>query len=121
MPDKVGLYYRGNAEFYDMSVYYTLIARKKHRLKAGIALSLETGYNGYIDSVYNYVGASFPHFQAYGHTEYKDYWGYVPSLSYDYNFLKQWLSIGVDVRARRYPSFGKFTQVDAGIYVGVNF
>ena len=120
-PDKPGLYYRFSAQFYDLNVSYIIIARKKHRLKAGLALSLEKGYNGYIDSVHFYNGGPFKHFQAYGHNERHDYWGYVPSLSYDYNFLKQWLAVGVDVKVRRYPYFGKFTQVDAGIHLGVNF
>ena len=120
-PTKIGMHERGNLQFYDLSFAYTFLSKKKHQLKGSVALSFQKGYTGYIDSVYEYLGASFPHFQAYGHYEYKEYWGYAPCLSYDFLMHKQWLCIGADVRARRYFNLGNYTQVDVGMHVGVLF
>jgi hypothetical protein len=120
-PQKIGMHSRGNLQFYDLSLAYTFLSKKRHGLKGGIALSFQTGHTGYIDSIRHYTGASFPHFEGFEHFEYKEYWGYAPSVSYNFSFLKDYACVGADVRARRYFGAETYTQVDVGIHIGVKF
>lgn len=118
--DQKGLSSRYSLSFYDCSVIFNVISKKKHKFKIGLSVSWQKGYAEYVDSV-RYINGSFPHGQIYWHSEYHEYLGYIPSLSYDFSFLKDYACVGADIRARRYFNYGNYTQVDFGIHIGVKF
>ena len=120
-PTEIGFHSRANLQFYDIGTSYSFVKRKRHLLKGGLAASFQRGYSGYVDSIHYYSGGPYPHFEGFFHYEYKEYWGYVASASYDLNLLKNWFSIGADVRASRYFNYYNFTQVDVGMHLSVNF
>lgn len=49
-----------------------------------------------------------------------DYYGIIPGISYDYQFWKNRLGVGGDIRARYYSGRPE-AQYDYGIHIGVNF
>ena len=116
---KLGLWSRINLQFYDLSALYTPLTHKNHKVTVGLGVSFQKGYSTYIDSV-SVIYGSFVHEQLFGHSEYKEYWGVVPSISYDYFFLHKWASAGIDIRERRYFNYD-YTQVEFGIHLGVHF
>ena len=116
-----GLWNRYGLKFIDLSASYVILNMKGNKVKLGVGISFQSGYSEYIDSTYNFYNPSFPHYEVYAHSEYKEYWGYVPSLSYDFIFLKGRVCIGTDLKARRYFNYGNYTQVDFGLHLGVSF
>lgn len=106
---------RHNYKMLDVSVLYKYHINKKHIISGGLGASYCWGENAYVKHFYIHpLDIVFSQYS-------KDvqYWGIVPQLSYDYLFLKNRLSAGVDLRARYYGS--AFTQYDYGVHVGVNF
>ena len=120
-PEKLGLRGRWSLQFYDVDFGYRLLQIKKHCVTAKLGLSFQNGYTQYTDSVVGIVDPAFNHSNIYGHYEYKEYFGYTPSIIYDYLFLKKWLCIGANIGLRRYFNYGNYTQVEYGIHMGVNF
>ncbi|MBL7717352.1 MAG: hypothetical protein JNL72_00845 [Flavipsychrobacter sp.] len=90
---------------------------KQHVFSAGLGLSYCWGWNRCIESRYytEEHGWTGPNY-----TEAANYWGIVPQLSYDYNFFKNRLNTGCNIRARKY--FGAaYIQYDFVIHLGINF
>ena len=117
----IGLLDRYSQKYVDFSSNYHIVNSKKHKLSVGLALSYQSGYSTYIDSIFYYNNPSFLHYQLYGHYEYHEFIGYAPSLSYDFIFLKDHACIGTDLRVRRYFNYGNYTQIDFGMHIGIRF
>ncbi|MBA3829687.1 MAG: hypothetical protein H0X33_12170 [Taibaiella sp.] len=98
---------------------YSYAPFKKWRVRAELGISYTAGTNAVIDSVYH--NPEPPHdFIIYDRVAKAHYWGVVPAISVDYLCFRKRISIGGDVRYRRYFDF-YFHRIEYGFHVGLNF
>lgn len=92
------------------------IKKSRHLVSPGIGASYSWGQDQYLAWHYYYG------FESHGGYEYRKahYYGFIPSLSYDYLLWKNRLNVGADIRVRYYSGRPE-AQYDYGIHVGVNF
>ena len=117
---KVGsLMYRYKYQSEDLIVKYKYSLNKKNAIKIGLGISRTSGSSSYVDSIY--VNPNPPHDGIiYSHYQKDTYWGYVPTINYDYLLIRNNLSVGADLRCRKY--FGLYSvQIDYGIQLAFYF
>ncbi len=95
----------------DLLLAYRLNVLKRHKISFGIGPSYTWGKN--INDDYSLVMPAGKDYNA-------SYWGVAPAISYDYVFLRNRLSIGMDLRVRKYFGWPS-EQIDYGLHLGVNF
>ena len=97
---------------------YRFNLSRKHKIKTAFGMSYTWGLNEIVDSVYHNPGGGDG--IIFARREKCSYWGIVPALSYDYLCIHNRISIGLDVRLRRY--FGiSYSFADYGYHLSVNF
>ncbi len=95
--------------------YYRYGIGKRHAVKAGLGMSCAWGDD--------YYGALKPGWNSFELVDVMvkttPHWGVLPMFSYDFNFLRDRLNVGVDLRGRKYSGLND-VRYDAGLHVGVN-
>ncbi len=102
----------------DVSAYYVLNCSKRQRVSVGVGGTSTWGWNSIIDSMNSYMGYGNP--EIYQHVAVKYYYGFISSLSYDYLCFKNRVSLGADLRYRKYFNFYLNTW-EYGVHFGFNF
>ena len=121
-PFKPGLLLeRSGYKTIDFYTFYKYNHFKKHKINIGIGATYTYGQNDYIDSIHLNNG---PPFDAIIYTSVKNesYYGILAALSYNYLCLKNRMSIGLDIRYRKYFKLILVPeQIDWGYHISFNF
>ncbi len=103
----------------DFMVCYKLNRLKKYNILLGIGYSKCWGANTYIDSIYLNPGPPYDGI-IYAHSTIVLYDGIIAKIAYDYNIFRNRISIGTDIKFRKY--FGAYIyQIDYGFHLKLNF
>ena len=112
-----GLMQRNRYKMIDVSILYKhQFSNSNHVVAVGIGPSYCWGTNHHHNNKSYYPKMDVFNVKTYA----VSYYGIVPQISYDYNFLCNRLNAGVDLRARYYTGRAP-GQYDYGVHVGVNF
>ncbi len=115
---KGSLEYRSKYKFVDVACVFHK-EYKKSDFALGAGVSYAVGTNTYIDTIVcnpdpPYDGIIYSHYVREG------CWGVVPFFSYDYMVIKKCLSLGGDLKIRKYFNLYS-SQIDYGIHVKIHF
>jgi len=94
----------------DLLLAYRLHVLKRHKISFGMGPSYTWGKNISDDFILPSVALAYN----------ANYWGIVSALSYDYVFLRNRLSAGLDLKARKYFSRPS-EEIEYGLHLGLNF
>lgn len=113
------LYTRSDYKMVDIFTGYRLLLSARQFLTLGAGVTRYWGNNSYID--WYAVNPEPPH-DLVLYQYYKDasYWGLMPFVSYDYQFLKNHVAAGFDVKYRHYWG-EQFQQVDGNVHAKLMF
>ena len=108
---------RRNTKMADLYVFYKAhIPNSSHYFNLCAGVSYAWGVEGHYKEYTSGIGTTIiPYEEKNG-----SYWGFIPSLTYEYLFPNNLISTGLNIRARFYQGYAK-TEYDFGICVGLNF
>lgn len=111
------LEYRSSYKMLDGYLMLKKPLAKRHILDIGAGVSYCWGVNAYLLS---YIQGTPLDAEIMYESRKADYWGFVPSLSYNYLLFKNRMTVGADLKARYYSERPK-AQYDYGLHIGFNF
>lgn len=113
------LYTRSDYKMVDIFAAYRLLLSSRQFLTLGLGVTRYWGNNSYID--WFAVNPEPPHdLVLYQYYKNSGYWGLMPFLSYDYQFLKNRVATGLDLKYRYYRG-EQFQQIDGNLHVKFMF
>jgi hypothetical protein len=116
---KGSILYRNKYKMCDLILTYEFTLSKRSRLNYGVGVSYTSGKNTVIDSIYFNPNPPYDGI-IYTQLQNAEYWGIVPVIKYDYLIYNNRISIGADIRCRKY--FALYSvQIDYGVHLAFNF
>jgi len=108
----------GGFKMVDLYLNYHYDHLRHHKFQGGIGISYTHGGADVVDSVTVFPG--YIDAQVWTHSENKSYWGIVPAVGYDYKFLHDLVSVGIDGRYRYYWGY-YFHRFEYGVHIAFFF
>ena len=111
---------REKYRFFDISMSYSLLNKKRHALNCSAGLSIANGWNYYVIRIIEYQRPDYvERHRVYAPEKNESYWGFSSNARYNALFFKQRLLLGVNVKYSYY--FNAISQFNYCFVAGFNF